>query len=605
MEEALRVHGLQPLRVQVEPFVHGFFEPVALLDDLAEQGTVLTGDDLSGRRRSRGPAVGHVIGNGVVDFVPDCGDDRAGRPIDGPSHGFLVEGPQIFGGAAAASDDQYIDAWIAVQIGDAAGDLGSRPGSLNTSRPQHDLEPGGAAAEHLDDIADGRTGRRGDHADGLGIGRQGAFALRGEQSFGFQAIFELCKSQGQFADAGGLHLGDVELVTAAALVHRDVPVGHDLHARLGGEGETARLPFEHDRAELAARVLESEITVSGAVVREVGDFAQNPAHGHGFLECSLDPGGYLGDGVRVTRATFRRLETVLICRHGSSSFDPRSVGLYVSIRGRCLHVDLQAFNGQSPAAVRIGLDQGGAELDIGVGRLEADRHLGQKALDGDLGAHADYRVVGPGHARVGQIRRAPGQDAFVGGLHVGVGADHGGGQTVQMPGQGHLLGRGLGVEVDENDRGLTLEAFHLGASCVKRAVDIEQGGAALEIDDPHRNARPRLDDGGALAGRLHRIVDGAQDAFRALQIADEFLAVPDVIAAGDHIDAVVVEFAGDVLGESESAGGVLGIGDDQIDLAVAYQRRHHFGGRLPARSGEDIGDEEYFHGSGRIPGSAS
>jgi hypothetical protein len=47
---------------------------------------------LGRRRRRRGPAVGDVIADGDVGFVPDGGHDRHERAEDGAGDAFLIEG---------------------------------------------------------------------------------------------------------------------------------------------------------------------------------------------------------------------------------------------------------------------------------------------------------------------------------------------------------------------------------------------------------------------------------------------------------------------------------------------------------------------------------
>ena len=65
---------------------------------------------------------------------------------------------------------------------------------------------------------------------------------------------------------------------------------------------------------------------------------------------------------------------------------------------------------------------------------------------------ADDGVAAAGHAGVGDVGRAPGQDPLVGGRDVGVRADDGRDPAVEVPAQGLLLRGRLGVEVDDDDR---------------------------------------------------------------------------------------------------------------------------------------------------------
>ena len=66
------------------------------------------------------------------------------------------------------------------------------------------------------------------------------------------------------------------------------------------------------------------------------------------------------------------------------------------------------------------------------GDLEPVRQVGEEPLQNDFLFHPQYRVGRPGHPRVGDVGGAAGQDLGVGGLHVGVGAQHGGHPPVRF-----------------------------------------------------------------------------------------------------------------------------------------------------------------------------
>ena len=48
----------------------------------------------------------------------------------------------------------------------------------------------------------------------------------------------------------------------------------------------------------------------------------------------------------------------------------------------------------------------------------------------------------------------------------------------------------------------------------------------------------------------------------------DLLAVPDVIAAGEHFDSAGEKFLGETRRDTESRSGVLSIGDAEIDVAL-------------------------------------
>ena len=69
-----------------------------------------------------------------------------------------------------------------------------------------------------------------------------------------------------------------------------------------------------------------------------------------------------------------------------------------------------------------------------------------------LEPHPDHPGARAGHADVGDERRPLRQHPRVGGRDVGVGAEHGGDASVQVPAHRHLLAGHLGVEVDDRPR---------------------------------------------------------------------------------------------------------------------------------------------------------
>src|SRR5208337_4476633 len=77
-------------------------------------------DDEFGRcRRSRCAQVGDEISDGEIGFVADCGDYGDLRRSNGACESFVIEGGQVFGGTAAASDDNYVDVIVLVEKADA------------------------------------------------------------------------------------------------------------------------------------------------------------------------------------------------------------------------------------------------------------------------------------------------------------------------------------------------------------------------------------------------------------------------------------------------------------------------------------------------------
>src|SRR5664280_2143787 len=113
--------------------------------------------------------------------------------------------------------------------------------------------------------------------------------------------------------------------------------------------------------------------------------------------------------------------------------------------------DLERLDRRRSAGLRG--DQGGIQPDGPVADLELLRELSEEALQDDVGADADDGVQRPGHADVGHVGRAAGQDARVRRLHVRVRAEHRRDAAVEVVAHGDLLARRLGVEVDDDGLG--------------------------------------------------------------------------------------------------------------------------------------------------------
>ena len=65
-----------------------------------------------------------------------------------------------------------------------------------------------------------------------------------------------------------------------------------------------------------------------------------------------------------------------------------------------------------------------------------------------------------------------------------------------------------------------------------------------------------------------------------------------MIAERDRVGAGVEKFVVDRLGDAETAGGVLAVDDDEIELPVADQARQAFRDRGAAGAADDIADEK-------------
>jgi len=219
------------------------------------------------------------------------------------------------------------------------------------------------------------------------------------------------------------------------------------------------------------------------------------------------------------------------------------------------------------ASSSVALDQRSAHLRIALGRFELARHSGEEPVEDQLLLDPNHGVVRAGHADVGLISRAAGQDALVGGGNVGVGAEDGGDAAIEIPAHGDLLAGSLGVQVEHDDLGRDLREQLVGL-----AEGIVAGGhedAALKVQDgvALSIAKLALVDAetrrpGGVVGRADNAAVAVARIGRDRHVLEDLFFVPDVVAGGDDMRAEVEELFGDGGRDSEASSGVFAV-DDQ------------------------------------------
>ena len=179
---------------------------------------------------------------------------------------------------------------------------------------------------------------------------------------------------------------------------------------------------------------------------------------------------------------------------------------------------------------------------------------------------AQNAFVRPGETGVGQIRRAAGKNLLVRRLHVRVRAHHGADLAVEHPRERNFFRGRLGVKIHEDDRRVLAQPFRLVERERERIVQRRlHEGAALRVH--HGDGRQVADfqNRAAFAGRAGRIIQRTQKARLVLQQFHDFLLIPQMVAGGDGVHAVGEKFRGDVGRDAVAAGGVLAVGDDDVE----------------------------------------
>ena len=173
-----------------------------------------------------------------------------------------------------------------------------------------------------------------------------------------------------------------------------------------------------------------------------------------------------------------------------------------------------------------------------------------------------------GHADIGDVGGALGQDAFIGGGDVRVRANDGGDAPVEVIAHRYLFAGRLGVHIHQDERDVRGQFAELAIRFAERVIDGGQKDAALQIEHCVFHAVFRGADEDAAAGIAFRKIRGAQQARLLRNVVQDFAAVPTVISAGEDIDSGAKELFGETRRDAEARGGVFAVGDDKIGLAL-------------------------------------
>lgn len=260
--------------------------------------------------------------------------------------------------------------------------------------------------------------------------------------------------------------------------------------------------------------------------------------------------------------------------------------------------DAQPFNTRGEAGFGVGGNNGTAQADVGGRHVELGGQAGKCGFHDAIDSASNDALVRPGHADIALEGRATSQDALVGRGDVSVRAEDGGNAAIEVAAHDlHFAGR-FGVEVDEPNA-------HFAGDCREDAV----GRLPGDIDRPHEelaektgnghwHAVRRRYDGPIAADRFWWQVCRLHDVRFGFQHGIDFLATIDMVAERDGIDARTYELAVDRGCKPRTAGGVFGVGHDEVELLVDFQT--WYGCRDDVASGfaNDVADEENSHGAG-------
>src|SRR5215813_4812949 len=269
------------------------------------------------------------------------GGDQRNNAVGGSSHhDFFIERPQILDRSAPAGDDQQIRArdWAVackgVEAADRRGNFLGRTVALHPDRPHHDMarEPLGKAVQ---DIANHRPTRRGDHADnGREIG-QALLTRLVEQALRRELPLALLQQRHQRAKTRGFQALDDNLVGRAPRICGEPAGGDDLEPFLGPDPHAGECGSPNHCVDSRAFILEGKIGVArGMGTAVAGNFAANPHKAKGVLDRALERGREFRHG------PFRNVEARLVHTGNAISHNAYSVQLGAAARRRAQSRDL-------------------------------------------------------------------------------------------------------------------------------------------------------------------------------------------------------------------------------------------------------------------------
>lgn len=188
-----------------QPVAELLCEPIVVVGECGAEVVLMRGDEFGGGGGGCGADIGDEIADCDIHLVPDGADDRDAAGGDGAGDVFLIEGPEIFERAAAASDDEDVERsealGLEIALADCGRDFRAGARALNGDGRDDDFERGEAARECLQDVADGGAAWAGDEANAGGDAGEWAFARGVEESFGLEFGATLAECEFERADA--------------------------------------------------------------------------------------------------------------------------------------------------------------------------------------------------------------------------------------------------------------------------------------------------------------------------------------------------------------------------------------------------------------------
>ena len=201
----------------------------------------------------------------------------------------LVERPEVVHPSVPPADHQHINGQRqAVHDGHGRGDLVGRADALHAHRHHEHARPAPPPLQHLEKIANRRSGWAGDERDPPRKRRQRPLAGRVEPAFGGQFLAQ--PPQGLFGRPESLRLDlfDDQLVAAASRINVQMSAADDSQSVVQIAASFGRGGSPDDGPNLGFVVLEGQIAVARLGPGEIGNLAADPDRGKAPFDNLLD-----------------------------------------------------------------------------------------------------------------------------------------------------------------------------------------------------------------------------------------------------------------------------------------------------------------------------
>ncbi len=124
----------------------------------------------------------------------------------------------------------------------------------------------------------------------------------------------------------------------------------------------------------------------------------------------------------------------------------------------------------------------------------------------------------------------------------------------------------------------------------ERRVELVHEDTAHGIDDRDLVTIGQVVDEPATAGRIGRVVDRAQDRDIGVEMGIDLALVPDVVAAGDDVDAAGQQLVRERRREAHPGCDVLAVGDDEVEVELVPEVRQRMADRDAPGLADDVAD---------------